>query len=265
MDRTPGRQTVKCCPSKSRRRCIGLEPMVGKRINGQAGAIDGNGLANCDWAVFETSLNAKERAGIVGSMGRSSCQPAHDRDQPRKHGSDVITESSAVQEALGLDTLATACKTGSVRPVMPLTLLVLTAAACGSSFQATYECDVHFEHCYALDQTGASTDTKRQCWRDWLRGYTYAQSRDRIAYATTRVNQLASDQPPSGPVAAALSPAVAPTAAAPMPTNAFAPPPNVRESHPPPPAESMMDAGSGRDAASPRPGPGSAAACHGPW
>jgi len=156
-------------------------------------------------------------------------------------------------------------KSGSVRPNQPLIAWALAASSCGSSFQATYECDVHFEHCYALDQTGASTDTKRQCWRDWLRGYTYAQSRDRIAYATTRVNQLAADPPPSGEAAVTLSVIAAPTAAAPLPTNAFAPPPNVSESHSSALAEGAVDAGPSRDAALRAPGAECAETCKDRW
>ena len=65
--------------------------------------------------------------------------------------------------------------------------------ACGPSFQAVYECDVHFEHCYALDESGASVEAKKECWRDWLHGYTYGQSRDRVEYGGTRYSELSLD------------------------------------------------------------------------
>src|ERR1700722_14737558 len=98
--------------------------------------------------------------------------------------------------------------------------------ACGPSYQAVYECDVHFEHCYALDESGASADAKKECWRDWLHGYTYGQSRDRGEYGGTRSSGLRPPPPqpsePTPPAARAKH-----IVAAPVPTNAFAPPPNV--------------------------------------
>ncbi len=96
--------------------------------------------------------------------------------------------------------------------------------ACGPSFQAVYECDVHFEHCYALDESGASVDQKKECWRDWLHGYTYGQSRDRVEYGGTRYSELSLD--PTLPSEDAPSPGRAKhLVSAPAPTNAFAPPP----------------------------------------
>ena len=102
----------------------------------------------------------------------------------------------------------------------------LGIVACGPSFQAVYECDVRFEHCYALDQ-GGSAETKKQCWRDWLHGYTYGQSRDRVEYAAMRFSELSLD--PTLPKLDTLEPhgLHAANVAAPVPTNAFAPPPNV--------------------------------------
>jgi hypothetical protein len=106
-------------------------------------------------------------------------------------------------------------------------MALFAVVACGPSFQAVYECDVHFEHCYALDDRPVSQDdAKKECWRAWLRGYTYGQSRDRVEYAKTRVGLLE-----KGParVSDDLQPEQAPKikAEAPAPTNAFAPPPNV--------------------------------------
>jgi len=99
------------------------------------------------------------------------------------------------------------------------------AAGCGPSFQATYECDVHFEHCYALDETPAAVGVKRRCWSDWLAGYTFGQPRDRVDFAASRVKALAA---PRGPVADVPPAASATrTVAAPLPTTAFAPPPSV--------------------------------------
>ena len=92
--------------------------------------------------------------------------------------------------------------------------------ACGPSFQAVYECDVHFEHCYALDESGASVEAKKECWRDWLHGYTYGQSRDRVEYGGTRYSELSLD--PTLPSEDAPSAARAKhIVAAPVPTNAL--------------------------------------------
>lgn len=108
--------------------------------------------------------------------------------------------------------------------VVPAGMILGGALACGPSFQAVYEGDVRFEHCYALDQSPATADVKKECWRDWLHGYTYGQSRDRVEYAGTRFSELSLDPTlPSEDVKRPRSTAV------PMPTNAFAPPPSVAE------------------------------------
>ena len=117
---------------------------------------------------------------------------------------------------------------------------------CGPSYQAVYECDVRFEHCYALDQGSgsprASTDSmKKECWREWLHGYTYAQSRDRVEYAATRFSELSLDPMLPGEDTP-TRPTRARTMVAPLPTSAFAPPPNLGADRsdgplaPPPPA-----------------------------
>ena len=145
------------------------------------------------------------------------------------------------------------------------------AAACGPSFQAVYECDVRFEHCYAIDQGGATVETKKACWRDWLQSYTYGQSRDRVEYAATRVSELSLD-PTLPAVDRQAPPARAHIVAAPMPTNAFAPPPNLVEhapaDSPPPSASSASSALTVRVAApAPMRAPGEdcVAACQGKW
>jgi hypothetical protein len=124
------------------------------------------------------------------------------------------------------------------------------SAACGPSFQAVYECDVHFEHCYALDQGSASVEAKKECWRDWLHGYTYGQSRDRIEYGGTRLSQLSLD--PTLPSEDVRSEGRKRTIAAPVPTNAFAPPPNMIEGHDPagpPPDDAVAIHAPGADCA----------------
>ncbi|MBS2020085.1 MAG: hypothetical protein JST00_44910 [Deltaproteobacteria bacterium] len=106
------------------------------------------------------------------------------------------------------------------------------AAACGPSFQAIYEGNARFEHCYALEENSQIPMTdKADCWRDWSERYTYGQTRDRIHYATARY--VALSQVPNIPTDEAMmmaAPGVAPrqtAITAPAPTNAFAPPPKV--------------------------------------
>lgn len=109
----------------------------------------------------------------------------------------------------------------------------LGGAACGPSFQTVYEGDVRFEHCYALDQTAAPLDTKKECWRTWLHGYTNGQSWDRVEYAATRFSQLSLDPTLPSEESHEPRPGHRPqTVAAPVPTNAFAPPPNLAASAP---------------------------------
>jgi hypothetical protein len=110
----------------------------------------------------------------------------------------------------------------------------LGAAACGPSFQTVYEGDVRFEHCYALDETGSPLETKKECWRRWLHGYTNGQSWDRVEYAATRFSQLSLGPTLPSEESSEARPGRRPqTVAAPVPTNAFAPPPNLASSAPP--------------------------------
>lgn len=97
---------------------------------------------------------------------------------------------------------------------------------CSPMYQSVYEGDVHFEHCYRVDEERAvAVADKLQCWRDWSQRRSFGQSRDRITYARAREATLAEalargvTAPPRG----------APTASheLPQPTNAFAPPPQV--------------------------------------
>jgi hypothetical protein len=111
--------------------------------------------------------------------------------------------------------------------ILVLSAVGVAALACGPSFQAVYECDVRFEHCYALDQRPVSPDAKKECWRDWLHGYTYGQSRDRVEYAATRFSELSLD--PTLPSEERDTPKRARPMTAPVPTNAFAPPPSTAE------------------------------------
>jgi hypothetical protein len=109
--------------------------------------------------------------------------------------------------------------------------LLAAAGACRPSFQAVYEGDVHFEHCYAIDQKAVTVEEKKECWRDWLGGYTYGQSNDRVEYAAARLSQLSLD--PTLPTEdEGSAPRREHRLAAPLPTSAFEPPPIIGASLP---------------------------------
>ena len=103
--------------------------------------------------------------------------------------------------------------------------------ACGPSFQTMYENDARFEHCYALEEGAASMQQKSDCWGDWTRQHTYGQTRDRVEYARNRHEALLAV--PAQPTDEAMmmgapgETKAGDTAAAPTPTNAFAPPPKM--------------------------------------
>jgi len=108
---------------------------------------------------------------------------------------------------------------------------VVVALGCGPGFQAIYEGDARFEHCYALDENpSASMTAKGECWRDWMDHYTYGQTRDRVAYAAartramSRIHDLPTDEALMG-----AAPGEIPHSGitAPAPTSAFAPPPKT--------------------------------------
>ena len=102
--------------------------------------------------------------------------------------------------------------------------------ACGPSFQAIYEGNARFEHCYALEESAQTTvPEKADCWHDWSTRYTYGQTRDRIHYATARYVSL-SQTVPTDEAMMMAAPGMTrrqSTITAPNPTNAFAPPPKV--------------------------------------
>jgi hypothetical protein len=120
----------------------------------------------------------------------------------------------------------------------PAALAVLGIGAglvgCGPSFQAVYEGNRRFEHCYALEENPtAPMPEKSTCWRDWSEHYTFGQTRDRVQYAISRY--VALSRAGSAPTDEALmmaAPGETPRTSiinAPAPTNAFAPPPKVLE------------------------------------
>jgi hypothetical protein len=144
------------------------------------------------------------------------------------------------------------------------------ALACGPSFQAIYEGNARFEHCYALEENGqTAVREKFDCWRDWSERYTYGQTRDRINYATARY--VALEQMSTAPTDEAMmmgAPGMAPrqsTITAPNPTNAFAPPPKVLDNYdastskPPRPSELPVMVGVGGSSLDAGPGAPSAA------
>jgi hypothetical protein len=111
------------------------------------------------------------------------------------------------------------------------------ALACGPSFQAIYEGNVRFEHCYALEESAQTlVPEKVDCWRDWSEHYTYGQTRDRIHYATARYVALSqAANVPTDEAMMMAAPGMTPrqsSITAPAPTNAFAPPPKVLEDYP---------------------------------
>src|SRR5215203_817186 len=130
------------------------------------------------------------------------------------------------------------CFDGSVtlRRAFCVILAIGAAAAglgCGASFQAIYEGNARFEHCYALEERQQTPlNEKAECWHDWSERYTYGQTRDRIHYATARFVAL-SQSVPTDEAMMMAAPGMTPrtsTITAPIPTNAFAPPPKVLDS-----------------------------------
>lgn len=110
-------------------------------------------------------------------------------------------------------------------------------SGCGASYQALYEGEVRFEHCYRLDEEPSVPLTqRRECWREWTQFYTYGQTRDRIEYALMRQRALSAASGGAGVPPGGGDPdggvAPTPTLAAPPPTNLFAPPPQVESAAP---------------------------------
>ena len=136
-----------------------------------------------------------------------------------------------------------------------LSSLVLVTA-CGASFQAVYEGNARFEHCYALEENPQTPiNDKAGCWRDWSDHYTFGQTRDRIHYAIARYVALSqSTSVPTDEAMMMAAPGMTPrqsSITAPAPTNAFAPPPKVLENYdasagrPPRPSETPVVLGAG--------------------
>jgi len=109
---------------------------------------------------------------------------------------------------------------------------LVAATACGPSFQVVYEGDSRFEHCYALDENpNVLMQQKGECWSDWIRHYTYGQTRDRVEFAVVRyraimrAGTLPTDEAVMGAAPGEGTKGV--SLAAPAPTSAFASPPKT--------------------------------------
>jgi hypothetical protein len=122
------------------------------------------------------------------------------------------------------------------------------SVSCGASIQAVYEGNVRFEHCMALDaRPDVKPTIRRACWEEWVKFYTFGQTRDRVDYARQRRQQLmgASDfdegewRPPTRTAGAAV----------PEPTSALAPPPMLLQSADAGPADAGRDAAAASSAA----------------
>ncbi|HEX2880882.1 MAG TPA: hypothetical protein VHO25_15225 [Polyangiaceae bacterium] len=76
-------------------------------------------------------------------------------------------------------------------------VLLLSGASCGPSFEAVYEGNVRFEHCYRLDRDEKIASSHREyCWKQWVQAYTYGQPQDRVEYAKRRIRVLRGEPPP---------------------------------------------------------------------
>lgn len=105
----------------------------------------------------------------------------------------------------------------------PLAALLLTGAvACGASVSKTYESDVRFERCYALDwKKDVDPGIRQRCWEEWVTFFAVGQPRDRIEYAKSQMRPTSIGEP-----LAAATAAVALTGQPlPEPTSVFAPVP----------------------------------------
>jgi hypothetical protein len=103
-------------------------------------------------------------------------------------------------------------------------LVCSSLVACGASINAIYEGDVRFEHCMSLDDSAEiKPKIRTACWDEWLKFYTFGQTRDRIEYAKSRMRQLKGGDDLIQPELHAGH--SHPTEAVPEPTTALAPPP----------------------------------------
>jgi hypothetical protein len=107
---------------------------------------------------------------------------------------------------------------------LALALLTGSAAlACGASVSKTYESDVRFERCYALDwKKDVDAGIRQRCWEEWVAFFATGQPKDRIEYAKSQ-SRLANDG--GEPLAAAAATSARAGQPLPEPTSVFAPVP----------------------------------------
>lgn len=99
----------------------------------------------------------------------------------------------------------------------------MSALACGASINAVYEGDVRFEHCMALDERGDVKSTiRKSCWGEWVKYYTFGQTRDRVDYARLREKHLSGSSDFDD---GSWSPPMLAQRVVPEPTTVLAPPP----------------------------------------
>jgi hypothetical protein len=120
-----------------------------------------------------------------------------------------------------------------------LAIAGMLVASCGPSFQVVYEGDSRFEHCYALDENpNVLMQQKGECWSDWIKHYTYGQTRDRVEFAAVRYRAIMrAGTLPTDEAVMGAAPGEGAKGVTLAPTNAFVSPPKTigEESAPPPP------------------------------
>src|SRR5580704_16522387 len=198
----PGLQAAQRRPRQRLGGGVDLEAVARDRVDRQARTVHGDRLPERERSVVEaggqsqtrprpTRVPGGQRSGGGHEAGEHGALARCSGARPGRPGKLSPRAPRAGMPPGGYDKLSV------VRLVAACAFLGLAAvggsAACGPSFQAVYECDVHFEHCYALDQGGATVEAQKECWRDWLHGYTYGQSRDRVEYGGTRLSYLSLD------------------------------------------------------------------------
>lgn len=153
----------------------------------------------------------------------------------------------------------------------PLALIALLTAvtACGASIQAVYEGDVRFEHCMALDsRPDAKPTLRRACWEEWVKFYTFGQTRDRVDFAKLRQKQLSASSDFDEGTWSPTSPGPRAAPAVPEPTSVLAPPPSTLATDGGLGEPADLDAGADAQRGAPiAPPPGSACArdCDDAW
>jgi hypothetical protein len=147
--------------------------------------------------------------------------------------------------------------------------LLIAATACGASIQAVYEGDVRFEHCMALDsRPDAKPTLRRACWEEWVKFYTFGQTRDRVDFAKLRQKQLSASSDFDEGTWSPTSPGPRVAAAVPEPTSVLEPPPSTLASDggsgEPPPNDAGADAEGGAPV-DPPPGSACGGECDDAW